>query len=598
VIGDNGKLLEYKHLIANSKTRATWSHSYGNKIGRLAQGMPGRNTGTNTIFFITKNQVPRERAKDVTYGLITTLIRPEKIDEPNRTRLVAGGDRVHYPGDAGTPTADLLTVKLLLNSIISTKNARFMTLDIKDFYLNTPMARYEYMRLRLADMPEDVIEHYKLREIATPEGAIYCEIRKGMYGLPQAGIIAQQLLEERLATHGYRQSATTPGLWTHDTRPICFSLVVDDFGVKYVGEEHAQHLMETIQKYYKCSADWKGERYCGLTLKWDYNGRKVHLSMPGYVDKALARFRHPHPTKPQHQPYPHVKPNYGAKTQYAKEADTSPPLDKAGKKFIQEVCGVFLFLARGVDGGLLTPLSALASQQANPTEETMRLTKQFLDYMATMEEAILTFNASDMVLAIHSDASYLSEPNARSRAGGHMFMAGKENIPRNNGAVLNISQIIKSVMSSAAEAELGALFINAKTAVSMRQTLVELGHPQPLTPMQTDNSTANALLTNKIMPKALKAMDMRFHWLRCRNAQGQFRYYWRPGTQNLADYYTKHHPASHHTAVRPTILTAVNDKEYTKLFVTSPAKAKVTTITNSFVKKLLTTPKFHAAAAA
>jgi hypothetical protein len=268
VIGDNGELLEYKHLIANPKTRATWTHSYGNELGRLAQGMPGRNTGTNTIFFIKKDQVPKERAKDVTYGLITTLIRPEKIDEPNRTRLVAGGDRVHYPGDAGTPTADLLTVKLLLNSIISTENARFMTMDIKDFYLNTPMARYEYMRLRLADMPEDVIEHYKLREIATPDGAIYCEIRKGMYGLPQAGIIAQQLLEERLTKHGYHQSTTTPGLWKHDTRPICFSLVVDDFGVKYVGEEHAQHLLETIRSYYKCSADWEGERYCGLTLKW------------------------------------------------------------------------------------------------------------------------------------------------------------------------------------------------------------------------------------------------------------------------------------------------------------------------------------------
>jgi len=331
------------------------------------------------------------------------------------------------------------------------------------------MARYKYMRLRLADMPDDVVEHYKLREFATPDGAIYCEIRKGMYGLPQAGIIAQQLLEGRLTKHGYRQSATTPGLWKHATCPICFSLVVDDFGIKYVGEEHAQHLLETMQKYYKCSADWEGERCCGLTIKWDYTGRKVHLSMPGYVDKALARIQHPPPTKPQHQPYPHVKPNYGAKTQYAKEADTSPPLDKAGKKFIQEVCGVFLFLVRGVDGGLLPPLSTLVSQQANPT---MRLTKQFLDYMSTMEEAILTFHMSDMVLAIHSDASYLSEPNARSQAGGHMFMAGKENIPRNNGVVFNISQIIKAVMSSAAEVELGALFINAKMAVSMRQTLV------------------------------------------------------------------------------------------------------------------------------
>jgi hypothetical protein len=84
--------------------------------------------------------------------------------------------------------------------------------------------------------------------------------------------------------------------------------------------------------------------------------------------------------------------------------------------------------------------------------------------------------------------------------------------------------------------------------------------------MQTDNVTAHALLTNKILPKAPKAMDMHFHWLRCRNAQGQFRYYWRPGTQNLADYFTKHHPATHHKSVCPTILTAVNDPEYRELF--------------------------------
>ncbi len=124
---------------------------------------------------------------------------------------------MHYLGDAGTPTADLLTVKILINSIISTPNARFMTMDIKDFYLNTPMAWYEYMQLRLSDMPKDVIAHYKLNKIATPEGYIYCEIQKGMYGLPQAGIIAQQLLEERLEKDGYCQSKTTPGLWTHDT---------------------------------------------------------------------------------------------------------------------------------------------------------------------------------------------------------------------------------------------------------------------------------------------------------------------------------------------------------------------------------------------
>jgi hypothetical protein len=123
VIGEGGELLEYKQLIANPKTQATWTHSYGNKVGRLAQGMPGCNTGTNTIIFIRKEQVPKERAKDVTYGLITCLIQPEKLDEPNRTRLVAGGDRVHYPGNDGTPTVDQLNIKILINSIISTAGA-------------------------------------------------------------------------------------------------------------------------------------------------------------------------------------------------------------------------------------------------------------------------------------------------------------------------------------------------------------------------------------------------------------------------------------------------------------------------------------------
>ena len=184
--------------------------------------------------------------------------------------------------------------------------------------------------------------------------------------------------------------------------------------------------------------------------------------------------------------------------------NTSPPLDKVGKKFIQEVCRVFLFLTCGINGGLLPTLSSLASQQANPAEQTMVLCKQFLDFMALQEEVVLTYKASGMVLAIHSNASYLSKPKARSQAGGHMFMASDEDIPTNNGAVLNISQIIRAVMSSATEAELGALFINAKTTVAMRHMLKELGHPQPRTPVQTDNKMANNLLTNKIMPKALR----------------------------------------------------------------------------------------------
>ncbi len=153
------------------------------------------------------------------------------------------------------------------------------------------------------------------------------------------------------------------------------------------------------------------------------------------------------------------------------EDTTPPPLNKAGKKFIQEVCRDLIFLAHGVNGGLLPALSALASQQANPMEQTLALCKQFLDYMASQDKAVLMYKASIMVLAIHSNASYLAKPKARIRTGGHMFMAGRDNIPTNNGANLNILQIIRAVMSSALEAELGALFINAKTAVSMHHML-------------------------------------------------------------------------------------------------------------------------------
>ncbi len=161
-----------------------------------------------------------------------------------------------------------------------------------------------------------------------------------------------------------------------------------------------------------------------------------------------------------------------------------------------------------------------------------------------------------------------------------------EEMPINNGAVLNISQINKAVMSSVVEAKLGALFINAKMAVSMRHTLEELGHPQHWTPIQTNNATAHALLTNKILPKALKAMDMQFHWLRCRSAQDQYRVYWSPGTQNLADYWMKHHPKNHHKSFQPQILTSATDPEHQKL--TSPKN----NAGKAFVKKVLQTPQF------
>ncbi len=197
--------------------------------------------------------------------------------------------------------------------------------------------------MKMTDIPEEIIEQYKLREIATQDRYVYTEITKGMYGLPQAGIIAQELLEERLAKHGYFQSKIIPGLWLHLTRPILFSLVVNNFAVKYTRKEDAKHSMAALQKDYKATDDWTGTKYLGLTIEWDYDNGQVHLWMPGYVSKALLQFNHKKPEKTQNSLHPHTISAYGTKIQYANQPEDSPKLDKEGTKYIQQVAGTLLY---------------------------------------------------------------------------------------------------------------------------------------------------------------------------------------------------------------------------------------------------------------
>jgi hypothetical protein len=281
--------------------------------------------------------------------------------------------------------------------------------------------------------------------------------------------------------------------------------------------------------------------------------------MPRYLPNALLRFNHPKPKKKQNSPHPHVIPQYGTKIQYASDADTSPPLNKEETKYIQAVTGTLLYYGRAVDNTILPALSAIATKPAQPTEKTKETITQLLDYCATQEEAIITYSSSKMKLAVHSNAGYCNEKKSRSRAGGHFFLSNDDEFPPNNGAILTVATIMKSVMLSAAEAELGALYINAKEAVYIRQILIKMGHPQPKTPIQTDNLTAEGVINNKIQPKRTKVMDMRFHWLRDCEAQGQFRIYWRPEKNNFADYFTKHHSPAHHISVRTQFLTRVKD---------------------------------------
>jgi hypothetical protein len=193
---------------------------------------------------------------------------------------------VDYPGAVSTKTADLATAKTLINSVLSTLGAKYMTGDLKDFYLNTPMECYEYVRLPIEVIPDvSIIEHDLLPLVHN--GFIYAKVRRGMYGLPQAGQIANNRLTAFLAPKGYVPVPVTPGLWRHDKSDLAFTLVIDNFGIKYTNPQDVKDLMSMLNELYKVSEDWTGGRYCSLTLNWDYKKHTCNISMPGYITCAL-----------------------------------------------------------------------------------------------------------------------------------------------------------------------------------------------------------------------------------------------------------------------------------------------------------------------
>jgi hypothetical protein len=273
--------------------------------------------------------------------------------------------------------------------------------------------------------------------------------------------------------------------------------------------------------------------------------------MPGYVSNVLSKFQHDAPKHPQHTPSRYVTPLYGAKTQYATK-DETPPLTAKQFLKIQKVTASVLYYARAVDPTFLMPLNDIATEQTKATEK-------LLDYSATHPDATIRYHASDMILHIHSDASYLSVSSAQSRLGGLFFLGNKS--PEQdtlNGSILNVASIIKNVVASAAESEVGACFHNAQSGAPLRVTLTKLGHTQPPIPLRTDNSNAFGILNETIKQKRSKAMDMRYHWLTNRVRKKQFDVYWRPGRENLGDYHTKHQSAQHHKYMRGLILHQEN----------------------------------------
>ena len=540
-LDDAGQPLTYASAKAGSNA-PQWQIAEIEELDRLLR--------TETIRPMFVADQPLQRRRDTTYYNPQTKEKETTSGERTfRIRGTIGGDRVNYPGPTTARTAAMLLVKILIHSVVSDK-AQWLTIDIKDFYLNTPLPRPEYLRIPSKFLTSTIITDYKLSPYLH-NNAILFEVNKGMYGLPQAGLLAQQRLLQHLSLHGYHQTDTSC-LFRHESNGTVFSLVVDDFGVKYTDKKGADHLIHTLQMLYPITVDWSGAKYLGFSIAFDRTLHTVTLTMPHYIDKVLQRFA-PSITHGANSPAVYIPPHYGVGIQ-TPTLDTSTPLSSAETTTLQELVGSLLYYARGVDVTILPAVTHLSSLQAHPTQDVLQASRRLLAYCARYPNNALRYHACNMVLHIQSDASYLSRPNARSVAGAIFYLGNADQPTHINGSVHSLSTIIPAVVASVAEAEYAALFLAAQDGVWLRQILNSLGYPQNPTTILCDNQCAVGIALDTIKPKRTKSIDMRFHWIRDRIAQNQFIVTWRKGADNLADFFTKPLPVHVHQSIMPLLV--------------------------------------------
>ena len=488
-----------------------WEKAHGEEIIHLIESGTGR--------FIYRSEMPAGRKAAYYNPQLKIKVKPDGIQ--HRVRGTIGGDQVNYPGTTTAYTAHLESIRVMLNATVS-ENARIATADIKDFYLGTPLDRPEYMRISLKHIPLDVQLRYEIAAMVENEYVIM-EITKGIYGLPQAGKLAQDRLVQHLAGHGYNQCTNTPCLFVHASNGVAFTLVVDDFLIKYKEQTALDHLFTALRELYVITTDLSDtKKYVGITLYHNIKKNYIDMSIPGYVVRACQRFQRTNLRKAD-SPIIYVPPRYGKFQQEVHLEPLSIPLTSTESKELQEIVGVFLFYARAVDPTMLTAINKIASRQSKPTSLIKKEVERFFQYANTYPDATMRIRASNMKLVCHSDGSYLSEPDARSRAGGVLFLGDCANDEAPNAPVAFLSVIIKTVVSSATATEYAAAFIVGQTAIPIIHTLADLGYPQTHTEIICDNLCAVGIANNTFNMKRTKTIDMRYHWIRDQVKLGVFR---------------------------------------------------------------------------
>jgi hypothetical protein len=541
---DDGEELKYKSCIQGSD-KEHWIAASIKEFHKLF-------TQYDTMRPIKLTSIPDHKKKYITYynPQCKTKIKPD--GKQYRVRGTFGGNKPSsYTGITASYQASMTTVKILLNKTISVTDSKWMTMDVTDMYLNTrlPLDQWEYMVLDVHDIPQEIIDTYKLTDYMSPEDTkVYVEVMGALYGMKQAGYLAHLEILEHLANHGYMPCPNTPCLFRHHSDDIEFTLITDDFGVRYGTKAAADKLLAVMSRKYPMTHDWSGNKYAGFNIRMDYtaSNRRVELSMNGYIAAVLKRFKHlVSPTHNVYSPEFFQPIKYGSKdSQLTKPLDETPPLSAADINVLQQITGCMLYYVRGIDATMLLAVDHISREQSKGTQETMTKAIRLLEYAATFPAATIVYHPSDMILVGNVDGSYNSEPEARSRAALFAYL-GRANDPCFvNGPIECLTTLIPTVVSSAAETEYASLFIGGKALLPLRYNLLDMACIQPPTTLITDNAAAKGIATNTCKQRRSKSMDMRYHWIRDRVALKDFEITWRPGSDSIADFLTKIQPVT------------------------------------------------------
>ena len=486
---------------------------------------------SNTMEIV--DSIPNHKKKSSRYAAIACRIKQNQSGKlVQRVRIAFGGVNWDKTNNTKADVVDRTTFKIMCNVAVS-ENANLSGVDISDFYIHTPLKEKEYMKIPINVIPAELIQKYNLDRFYE-RGYVSVILHKTLWGHPEAGRLSQKKLIKHLNANGYYETNTTM-LFRHESRNITFILCVDDFLVKWTNEQDYEHFTGILEQVYPIKKQLVANNYIGFNIDYDKKERKITLSIPEYVQAAITRFKIT--GKTVRSPGIYTPPSYGKKSQTA-FVDDSRKLKLEEIKEYQQMVGVLQYYALMISADILTATNKIAMEQSSPTINNRDAAIRILLYLKGHPDQKVTYFPSSLNILASCDAAYNSESKARSRK-GDIFVMGYTG----NGLLDYESKVIDRVVTSAYEAEYASLFSTTIRTIILRQTLYDFGYPQlEPTTILCDNETAVNIANERSKQKKSKHIDSSYHYIRDRIKIGDIQVKWIKGTENLADYFTKHLP--------------------------------------------------------